>query len=127
MPEKKRRRLFSGKEYLNDFHQNIKGEYYYTGKMYGFDGSQEEYKRYISFVLTYAVLSLLFTTASEFFSSVEMSRYPLTAFLWMFQLIACCVLFYSSVRTAIWKNPLRAYIYRKTAETLKIKACTPTT
>lgn len=118
----KKRRLFSRREYLNDFHRNIKGEYYYTGQMFAFDGNKAAYSQYITYIITDAVLILLFTAAAECFPSVEMSRYPLTALFWMFQLTASCVLIYSAVRIALRKNPLRAYIYKATAQNLHVKA-----
>ena len=122
MKEKKKHRLFSGRDYLNDFHQNIKGEYFYTGKIYAFDGSKQAYSQYLTYIITDSVLILGFTAAAEFFEPVKMSRFPLTIVLWLLQFIAASVLAWSCIRTAYRKNPLREYVYRKTAGTLRIKA-----
>ena len=121
MEEKKKRRV-SRRDYLNDFHQNIKGEYIYTGQLYSFKGSADEYRSYITVIITDAVLILGMTIASESFASVEMSRYPLTAFFWLLGLVTSSVLLYSAVRTAFGKNPMRAYIYLSSAKTLSGKA-----
>ncbi|MBR0088167.1 MAG: hypothetical protein IJL98_10580 [Lachnospiraceae bacterium] len=117
--EKKKRR--SRRAHLNDFHQNIRGEYIYTGKMYAFRGNKEAYSRYVTYCVTDAVMIFLFSVLQECFDPVPVSRFFVNIILWLAQTASAGILLYTSVCLAAWKNPLRAYRYERSAKTLEGK------
>ncbi len=111
MAEKKRR---GRRAYLNDYKPDGKGGYEYRGKLYSFDGGKDAHRVYIRLTLAAAVLTLVLTVVPEVLPSVPVSRYPLTAVLWLGNLFTAGLGAYYVWKTAWGKDPIKEHIYNKT-------------
>lgn len=104
--------------YLNDFVQNERGEYVYQGRLVYFNGTDAEYKKLMHLAVAAGVLIVLFTLVPELLPSVPASRFPVSAVLWLVQMVSALLMIYS-----VWKmfwagNPIREYRFKKSVQRL---------
>ena len=116
MAEKKKKP--GRRAYLNDFLPNERGEYVYQGRLLYFAGSDDEYKTTVRLSVAAAVLMVILTVVPEILPSVPASRFPVSAVLWLGQMVSAALTVYSVWKMFWGRNPLREYIYKKSVQRL---------
>ena len=116
-PKKRRGR----RAYLNDFQLNENGQYIYIGRHLTYDGPVP-YRRYRDLTAASAAAAAVFTVLAECLPAVGLSRAGLVMLPWAVQLAAALLLAWSAGRTVIAGNPMREYLYKKSAKDLPGRA-----
>ena len=111
--EEKKKKSGGRRAYLNDFLPNEYGEYEYKGRSMHFSGTAQQYAQMIKLSVVAALLMAVLTIVPEFLPSVPASRFPVSAVLWLAQLVSMGLTVYSVWKMYWGREPLREYIYKK--------------
>ena len=104
--------------YLNDFLLNERGEYEYQGRLLHFEGTEDEYRRTMRLSIEAVVLMAILIIVPEILPSVPMSRFPVSAVLWLVQLISAGLVVYSVWKMCRGRNPIREYVHKASVKRL---------
>lgn len=117
MGEKKRRR----RDYLNDFHQNLTGEYQYTGAHYTFAG-QGSRRTFLTQLWLLCGGTLLAAVIAGCVPAAGMDNSFYVILPYGGGLVAAISLCWGLGRLTAGGDPLRAYVYEQTVEKLPGRA-----
>lgn len=119
-PQKRRRGRWA---YLEDFQQNVAGEYIYAGAHYAYaDAAGRSRRRLLAGLWLSAVLAAAAIVAQGCIPAVGMRGCAYVVLPYAGALLSCCSLLWAIGRLSVNKEPLRAYIYKSTAAALPLRA-----
>lgn len=108
--------------HLRDFVLGANGRYVYRGDTYRFAGSASERCRAYAAVGAFALLSLAASVAAGCIPAAGMENCFYVILPWLVSVICDLLLALSACRLLLSSDPLRAYVYRKSAELLPSRA-----
>lgn len=106
------------RSYLNDFRLNGKGEYIYSGALYGYRG-EKPLKRLKGEILLLSLLPAACAVVSGCIPAPGMINCFYVIIPWVLEIAAAFSLVWAAVKFAGAKLPLRGYIYESTLAAFK--------
>ncbi len=116
MAEEKRKK--GRRAHLSGFSPTATGEYVYTGSHYAFVGQERDRKRFLTVQWILSLGCLGCAVGGGCVSGPGMSNSFYVIAPWVGSLIAAVTVVWAAARMAYWGDPLRDYVYEKTAAAL---------
>lgn len=116
MAEKKKRP--GRRDYLNDFHQNVAGEYVYTGTHYIYNVEKKSYRAHLTCLWVFGALAMACAIVGGCLPHVHFDKVPYVLVPYTVSLVACGMTLYALARMSSGGGTLRSYVYKSTVAKL---------
>lgn len=121
MAEEKRKK--GRRAHLSSFAPTAAGEYYYTGAHYRWVSGGGSWRRAMAVRWLLAGGAILCQILAGIIPAPGMKNCFYVILPWAGALLAAVSLAWAAARMSYWGNPLRAYVYEKTAQILPARCC----
>lgn len=117
MADKKKKRP-GRRDYLNDFHPNVAGEYIYTGTHYIYNVETKSFKTHLTHLWVFGALAMVCAIVGGCLPNVHFDKVPYVLLPYTVGLVACGATLYALGKMSVGGGKLRSYVYKSSVAKL---------
>ena len=122
MEQKQERKRKNRRAYLDDFHKDLSGQYFYDGPLYGYVENGKSRKRLLQELWGLCVLMIGAVIGVGFTPAPGVSSWAFVVLPYAVSLVGAVSVLWAMAQLATGKDPMREYVYEASVEKIPLRA-----